>query len=276
MEEKNEELDLLSTRNKKRFGKLVEKLSEKYSGVEAQNLNLKNENDLLQQKLKEATSPKQIEKKELFSEFELAQKEYAAAQHDYQKTKEELYPHSSATSSYGSEIIWFSVVVGLVFDFLLWKDIFEGKFGSDSWAERAERASAIIMAFSYAFICAQLGAAYAIKVLAKKRKTLLNTTEKEKEVYRKSTAKESFGINIILFILLTILATIARFTEDKLDLLDKVILSLAATTIGLVIAAISYWYTDVYEHFIKLAKNREQTAKKNFLKITKEVKNKYE
>ena len=276
MENENQDFEVLSTRNKKRFGRLVETLAEKYSGVEAQNLNLKDENYILQQRLQEVTSPKEIEKREIFSEFQLAQKEYADAQHDYQQTKEELHPYSSSKSSYGSEVIWFSVVVGLVFDFLLWKDIFEGKFGSDSWAERAERSSAIIMAFSYAFICAQLGAAYAIKILTKKRKDLFNTTEKEKEVYRKSTAKESFAINIILFVLLTMLATAARFTEDKLEFLDKFILSLAATTIGLVIAAISYWYTDVYEHFIKLAKNREQLAKKNFLKLTKEVKNKYE
>jgi len=162
--------------------------------------------------------------------------------------------------------------VGLVFDFLLWKDIFAGKFGDDIWAERAERASAVIMSFSYAFICAQLGAAYAIKMFVKKRFTVNTGGEIEKTVYNKSTAKDTLGINLILFLLLTILSTAARFTEAGLDLNDKFILSLAATTIGLVISAIAYWYTDVYEHFMKAAKNRERIAKKNFMKVSERIK----
>jgi len=159
-----------------------------------------------------------------------------------------------------------------VFDFLLWKDIFAGKFGDDIWAERAERASAVIMSFSYAFICAQLGAAYAIKMFVKKRFTVNTGGEIEKTVYNKSTAKDTLGINLILFLLLTILSTAARFTEAGLDLNDKFILSLAATTIGLVISAIAYWYTDVYEHFMKAAKNRERIAKKNFMKVSERIK----
>jgi SNF family Na+-dependent transporter len=168
------------------------------------------------------------------------------------------------------------VVVGLVFDFLLWKDIFVGKFGEDIWAERAERASAIIMSFSYAFVCAQLGAAYAVKMLVKKRKYKQNATEKETEVYNKSTAKDTLGINLVLFSLLTVLATGARFSQEELDFSDKFILSLAATTIGLVISAVAYWYTDVYDHFIKAAKNRESIARKNFIKVSKKIGQNYE
>lgn len=268
--------DLLSTKNKKRFGKLVDRLQEKYSGVEEHNAFLFAENERLKKNLEEANTPEKIEKKQLHSDYELAYKEYLDAQSNYEETKKELYPHSSSTSTYGSEIIWFSVIVGLVFDFLLWKDIFTGKFGEDVWAERAERASAVIMSFSYAFVCAQLGASYAIKMLVKKRRNSTNTSDKEKEVYNKSTAKETLGINIILFSLLTILSTSARFTEDGLDMSDKFILSLAATTIGLVISAIAYWYTDVYDHFIKAAKNREQAARKNFIKVNKKVNEKYE
>ena len=270
------DLSLLSTRNKKRFGKLMDRLQEKYAGVESHNANLASENEQLKKMLEEANTPEKIEKKQLYSDYELAYKEYLDAQSNFEETKKELYPYSSSTSNYGSEIIWFSVIVGLVFDFLLWKDIFSGKFGEDIWAERAERASAVIMSFSYAFICAQLGAAYAIKMLVKKRSNSFNTSEKEKEVYNKSTAKETLGINVVLFCLLTLLSTAARFTEDGLDLSDKFILSLAATSIGLVISAISYWYTDVYDHFIKAAKNREQTARKNFIKVSKKVNAKYE
>lgn len=271
IEDFTEDIDLLSNRNKKRFGKLLEKVQEKYRTDESINESLKKANKELEIKLQELNSPKEIEKKYLLSEYELAYNEYSEAQINYDQTKRELYPYSSNTSSYGSEIIWFSVVVGLVFDFLLWKDIFVGKFGEDIWAERAERASAIIMSFSYAFICAQLGAAYAIKMLVKKRIDKQDISEKEKEVYNKSTAKETLGINIILFFLLTVLATGARFSQEELDFSNKFILSLSATTIGLVISAIAYWYTDVYDHFIKAAKNRESLAKKKFNKLGKKA-----
>jgi len=270
-EQFNDEVNLLSPKNKKLFGKLVNRLQDKYSNYELENQELKSVKEDLEKKLQEANSPKEIEKKELISEYEMSYREYQQAQTNYQETKEQLYPHSSNTSNYGSEIIWFSVVVGLVFDFLLWKDIFVGKFGEDIWAERAERASAVIMSFSYAFVCAQLGAAYAIKMLVKKRKNKQDTTEKEKEVYNKSTAKDTMGINIVLFLLLTTLATGARFSQQELDYSDRFILSLAATTIGLVISAIAYWYTDVYDHFIKAAKNKEAMARKNFIKVSKKV-----
>jgi len=270
-EQFNDEVNLLSPKNKKLFGKLVNRLQDKYSNYELENQELKSVKEDLEKKLQEANSPKEIEKKELISEYEMSYREYQQAQTNYQETKEQLYPHSSNTSNYGSEIIWFSVVVGLVFDFLLWKDIFVGKFGEDIWAERAERASAVIMSFSYAFVCAQLGAAYAIRMLVKKRKNKQDTTDKEKEVYNKSTAKNTMGINSVLFLLLTTLATGARFSQQELDYSDKFILSLAATTIGLVISAIAYWYTDVYDHFIKAAKNRESMARKNFIKASKKV-----
>jgi hypothetical protein len=157
----------------------------------------------------------------------------------------------------------------------LWKDIFAGKFGVDAWAERAERASAIILSFSYAFVCSQLGASYAIKMSSKKRSQSNNL--KEIEVYRKSTAKDTLGINIFLFSLLTILSTTARFTQSSLVISDKFVLSLAATSIGLVISAIAYWYTDVYDHYIKAAKNKEIKAKKNFQRLNIQVrKNNYD
>jgi len=273
-EQFDDDINLLSPKNKKLFGKLVNRLQDKYSKYEFENQELKNVKQDLEKKLQEANSPREIEKKELISEYEMSYREYQQSQENYQETKQQLYPYSSSTSSYGSEIIWFSVVVGLVFDFLLWKDIFVGKFGQDIWAERAERASAVIMSFSYAFICAQLGSAYAIKMLVKKRKNKQNITEKEIEVYNKSTAKDTMGINIVLFLLLTTLATGARFSQEELDYADKFILLLAATTIGLVISAIAYWYTDVYDHFIKAAKNRESMARKNFIRISKEMEKK--
>lgn len=260
-----DDVQLLSKRNQKRFNKLLPQIEQRI-------INLKNENELLAQEVAAAKTPEVIENKVLVSEYDRAYKEYLKAQIDSEETETQLSVHSSSTSNYGSEIILFSVIIGLVFDFLLWKDIFAGKFGDDDWAERAERASAVILSFSYAFICAQLGASYAIKIFTKKRSE--STVQKEIEIYNKSTSKSSLGINAFLFLLLTILSTAARFTQNSLNISDKFILSLAATSIGLVISAIGYWYTDVYEHYIKIAKSKELKAKKNFYRLQKIAKDK--
>ena len=266
---------VLSRRNKKRFDKLVAGLDKKIIDLEQQNAVLRNNTETLKDQIQSINSVELIEKKDILSEYDKAHKDYLDAQADSEETERELSKQSSSMSEYGTEIIWFSVVIGLVFDFLLWKDIFAGKFGSDSWAERAERASAIILSFSYAFVCAQLGASYAIKTLSSKRKN--STNPKEIEIYNKSTAKNSLGINVLLFSLLTVLSTSARYAEEGLDMTDKFILSLASVSIGLVISAIAYWYTDVYDHFIKAAKKKEEKARKNFYSLNKQIKeNKYE
>ena len=266
---------VLSRRNKKRFDKLVAGLDKKIIDLEQQNAALRNNTETLKDQIQSINSVELIEKKEILSEYDKAHKDYLGAQADSEETERELSKQSSSMSEYGTEIIWFSVVIGLVFDFLLWKDIFAGKFGSDSWAERAERASAIILSFSYAFVCAQLGASYAIKTLSSKRKN--STNPKEIEIYNKSTAKNSLGINVLLFSLLTVLSSSARYAEEGLDMSDKFILSLASVSIGLVISAIAYWYTDVYDHFIKAAKKKEEKARKNFYSLNKQIKeNKYE
>ncbi len=260
-----DDLQILSRRNQKRFNRLLPQIEQRI-------VNLKNENKLLAEEIAATKTPEIIENKILVSEYDKAYKDYFEAQIESQEAQKQLSPYASASSNYSSEIIWFSVVIGLVFDFLLWKDIFAGKFGSDAWAERAERASAVILSFSYAFICAQLGASYAIKVFSKKRSK--STNEKEIEIHNKYTAKSSLAINIFLFLLLTVLSTAARFSQGSLNLSDKFILSLAATSIGLVISAIGYWYTDVYEHYIKVVKNKELKAKKNFYRLQKITKDK--
>lgn len=266
---------VLSRRNKKRFDKLVAGLDKKIIDLEQQNAVLRNNTETLKDQIQSINSVELIEKKDILSEYDKAHKDYLDAQADSEETERELSKQSSSMSEYGTEIIWFSVVIGLVFDFLLWKDIFAGKFGSDSWAERAERASAIILSFSYAFVCAQLGASYAIKTLSSKRKN--STNPKEIEIYNKSTAKNSLGINVLLFTLLTVLSSSARYAEEGLDMTDKFILSLASVSIGLVISAIAYWYTDVYDHFIKAVKKKEEKARKNFYSLNKQIKeNKYE
>jgi hypothetical protein len=270
-----EDAGILSKRNQKRFNKLIPQLDQKFKELENENQSLKNQASLLASELQATKTLEIIENKIIISDYDKAHKEYLKAQIDSEETEKHLAPHSSSVSDYGSEIIWFSVIIGLVFDFLLWKDIFAGKFGVDAWAERAERASAIILSFSYAFVCSQLGASYAIKMSSKKRSQSNNL--KEIEVYKKSTAKDTLGINVFLFSLLTMLSTAARFTQSSLVLSDKFVLSLAATSIGLVISAIAYWYTDVYDHYIKAAKNKETKAKKNFQRLNKQIrKNNYD
>jgi hypothetical protein len=271
MNEQTEEIGL-SKRNQKRFNKLTNKFNERIKELQDTNSDLSSQVNNLQAQLDSTKTPEVLEKKVLLSDYDKAYEEYLEAQFESKETEKHLSPYSSSMSQYGKEIIWFSVIIGLIFDFLLWKDIFAGKFGTDAWAERAERASAVILSFSYAFICSQLGAAYAIKMLVKKRSNSDN--QKEIEVYNKSTAKDTMGINIFLFSLLTILSTAARYTEDSLSYSDKFILSLAATSIGLVISAIAYWYTDVYEHFINAAKAKEEKARKKFQFLEKKLKGK--
>jgi len=254
---------------------LEDEKSELALKIESMKTQAKSDNQLARLD-KEKVIVENLTDKNIMSEYERVHKQYVDAQEESKKTEEELFPFSSSMSSYGSEIILFSVIIGLIFDFLLWKDIFAGKFGIDPWAERAERASAVIMSFSYALICSQLGASYAVKMLSKKR--LESSSEKEIQIYRKSTAKDTFGINMFLFVMLTALSTLARFTEKSLSISDKLILSMAATSIGLVISAIAYWYTDVYEYFIKLAKSKEIKAKRNFYRLNqkKSIKEKYD
>lgn len=270
----NIEIELLSTRNQKRFGKLLNSVELKIKSLENENNLLKESSESLKDNIKELEQIRQItvvkEKKiNILSEHDLLSVQYVDARNESEETRILLSPYTSSTSSYGNEIIWFSIIIGLVFDFLLWKNIFYGKFGVDSWAERAERASAIIMSFSYAYISSQLGVVCAIKTLVNKRNKDKNTNLKEIEIYNKFTSKNTFFPTIALFCLLTILSTTARYTENGLATSDKFILSLAAVSIGLVIATISYWYHDVYDHFIKAAFNKEIKAKRLLKKFNK-------
>jgi len=262
----------LSRRTKKKFAKVKSIFNDKIEKLENEKLELISEIDLIKKEIINNSSEEindhtlSIEKENI-PEKTKAYKDYLKAREESENLQKELFPYSSSMSNYGSEIVLFSIIVGLIFDFLLWKDIFSGKFGIDAWAERAERASAIIISFSYAFICSQLGSAYSIKMLTKKRSD--SFIVKEQQIYKKATAKDSLGVSLFLFILLTTLSTAARFTQPLLSLSDKFILSISSTSIGLVISAVAYWYTDVYEHFIKAAKAKEVKAKKNYYKTQK-------
>jgi hypothetical protein len=267
---------LLSKRNQKRFRKLSPIIEQEFNLLQDENNFLKSQLQELKtytQKTEEELVPAP-EKYTSFSEYEKSYQEYLEAK-DFTKTiKKSLNPYLSSTSFYSNEIIWFSVIVGLVFDFLLWKDIFVGKFGTDIWAERAERASAIIMSFSYAYICSKFGMALALKMLIYKRRQMADTAlvdKTELEMYKKATLKETFWFTSGLFLVLSILSTTARYSQEVLGTMDKFLLSFAAVSVGLVIAAIGYFYHDVYSHFIKAAEREELKCKKKFDKFTSKI-----
>lgn len=173
----------------------------------------------------------------------------------------ELAPRTSS-SPYGTEIIWFSIIIGLVFDFLLWQDVFQGKFGVGPLVGQAERASAVLLSFSYAFVCSQLGVAFNIFKLKRERGRFSRKNSKEAEIYNKAVSRDSLSLWSIAFVMLTALATAGRFTEDHLETSDKFILSLAAFAIGFVIIIIGYFYHDIYAHELRSAKNELQKISK--------------
>jgi len=270
------EVELLSTRNQKRFGKLLNSVELIIKSLEDENNSLKESVKVSEASIRELEEVREItivkeKKNTILSEQDILSARYVDSRDESEEVKTLLSPYSSSMSTYGNEIIWFSIIVGLVFDFLLWKDIFHEKFGIDSWAERAERASAVIMSFSYAYMSSQLGVVSAIKTIVNKRNRDKDTNPKEIEIYNKFTSKNTFLPTIVIFSLLTILSTSARYAQKGLMLSDKFILSLAAVSIGLVIAMISYWYHDVYDYFIKAAANEEKKNKRLLDKLNKKL-----
>jgi|688.fasta_scaffold215127_3 hypothetical protein len=203
-----------------------------------------------------------LERKVLQKKLEKIDKEKSEKQSYFDKLTNELSKFVSS-STYGNEIIWFSIIIGLVFDFLLWQDVFEGKFGVGPLVGQAERASAVLLSFSYAFVCSQVGVALNIFKLKKKRGRFSRKSSKEAEIYNKAVSRDSMGLWSTAFVLLTVLATAARFSEPDLLLIDRVILSLAAFAIGFVIIIVGYYYHDIYSHELRSAKN--DLAKSNKL-----------
>lgn len=170
----------------------------------------------------------------------------------------------TSSSPYGQEIIWFSIIVGLVFDFLLWQDVFQGKFGIGPFTGQAERASAILLSGSYAFVCSQLGIALNIHRIRIRRKKSTKTNNKESEIFKKALTRDTLPWWFTAFVLLTILATLARFSQDSVGFMDKLILSLAAFAIGFVITIIGFYYHDIYSHEIKESKYKTEKIIKQY------------
>lgn len=177
----------------------------------------------------------------------------------------------TSSSPYGQEIIWFSIIVGLVFDFLLWQDVFQGKFGIGPFTGQAERASAILLSGSYAFVCSQLGIALNIHRIRIRRKKSVKTNNKESEIFKKALTRDTLPWWFTAFVLLTILATLARFSQHSLGFMDKLILSLAAFAIGFVITVIGFYYHDIYSHELKESKYKTERIVKQYDKALTEL-----
>ena len=106
-----EDAGILSRRNQKRFNKLLPQLDQKFKELEIENQSLKDKASLLASELEATKTPEVIENKIIISDYDKAHKEYLKAQTNSEETEKHLAPHSSSVSDYGSEIIWFSVII---------------------------------------------------------------------------------------------------------------------------------------------------------------------
>lgn len=180
-----------------------------------------------------------------------------------------LSPFASA-SRWSAEIIWASIFVGFIFDFLLWESIFQGRFELGSFSTPAARASAIVCSLAYAYVCSQLGIAAQIRSVRKNRPADAITNALEQSIYTKTVSKQTFGLWAGLFFLLSLVSIIGRFTEPG-STSDHILLSLVSISIALVIATMAYQYHDIYDHYYRKVKKAKLKSEKSFLSCTKRL-----
>lgn len=176
---------------------------------------------------------------------------------------ESALSHRASTNRWSQEIIWSSVFVGFIFDFLLWQDIFTGRFELGALSLAAERASAVVCSLAYAYVCSQVGIAASIRVAAIRRQRGRDQAgdHTEREVFARAAARASFSLWTALFVLLTGVSTLGRFTQDGTTE-DHALLTLVAVAIALVIAVMAYQYHDIYAHDLRKAKSTGAKAQK--------------
>lgn len=204
-----------------------------------------------------------IKKSQLSAKFDKVKKLKLAAEAKYNS----FYPYA-APSKYSTEIIWASIFVGFIFDFLLWESIFQGRFNFGSFSTAAARASAVVTSLAYAYVSSQLGIAAQLKVVAKNKSKTVKSNSIEWIVFNKHATRNSFSVWALLFLLLTSVSIIGRFTTESGTVVDQTLLSLVSVSIALVITAMGYQYHDVYAHDL-----RQTEAEKNNLE--KEYENYY-
>ena len=167
-----------------------------------------------------------------------------------------LQPYVSP-NKWSTEIITFSIFVGFIFDFLLWLNIFTDRFDFGSLSVAAARASAVVTSLSYAYVCSQLGVSFHVAQLAKKRSDKLKTNSLEKIVFHKHVSRNTFYIWSFLFVFLSIVSIVGRFTSEGGSTADHVLLSMVTISIALVIAGIGYQYHDIYSQEIRFINSKK-------------------
>jgi hypothetical protein len=174
-----------------------------------------------------------------------------------------FYPYA-APSKYSTEIIWASIFIGFIFDFLLWESIFQGRFDFGSFSTAAARASAVVTSLAYAYVSSQLGIAAQLKVVAKNKQKTVKSNSIEWIVFNKHATRNSFSVWFILFTLLTVISVIGRFTTESGTTVDHTLLSLVSVAIALVITAMGYQYHDVYAHDLRKTQIEKTILEKQF------------
>lgn len=200
-----------------------------------------------------------IKRSQLNSKFEKIKRLKTAADAKFNS----FYPYA-APSKYSTEIIWASIFIGFIFDFLLWESIFAGRFDFGSFSTAASRASAVVTSLAYAYVSSQLGIAAQLKVVAKNKQKTVKSNSIEWIVFNKHATRNSFAVWSILFTLLTAISIIGRFTTESGTTVDHTLLSLVSVAIALVITAMGYQYHDVYAHDLRKTQAEKLVLEKQY------------
>lgn len=187
-----------------------------------------------------------IRRDQLNAKFDKVKRQKASAEAKYNS----YYPYA-APSKYSTEIIWASIFIGFIFDFLLWESIFAGRFDFGSFSTAAARASAVVTSLAYAYVSSQLGVAAQLKVVAKNKAKIIKSNSVESIVFNKHATRSSLLVWSLLFTMLTAVSVLGRFTTESGTTVDRVLLSLVSISIALVITAMGYQYHDVYAHDLR-------------------------
>jgi len=202
-------------------------------------------------------------REQLLIKHDKANKNYKNDLSEHQDISNSLSPYSNSTE-FAKQIIIFSAILGALFDLLLWVNIFDNKFGQGYWANSAEKASAIVLTFAYAFVAAMLGVSKEERRVISNRDVDLQTNPKEQAIF--NSLKDSSPVWLILFTGISLISIAFRFTQSG-TFFEHTLLSSLGVIIGLVISTIAYHFHDIYDSHIKASKNNLNKFEKVFEKL---------
>jgi uncharacterized membrane protein (DUF106 family) len=202
-------------------------------------------------------------REQLLIKHDKASKNYKNALFEHQDISNSLLPYSNSTE-FAKQIIIFSAILGALFDLLLWVNIFDNKFGQGYWANSAEKASAIVLTFAYAFVAAMLGVSKEERRVISNRDVDIQTNPKEQAIF--NSLKDSSPVWLILFTGISLISVAFRFTQSG-TLFEHILLSSLGVIVGLVISTIAYHFHDIYDSHIKASKNNLNKFEKVFEKL---------